>query len=63
MIFDTDDIKTQNDFEGLFYVLVKVGENLVRQTYNESLLSLVLALGIVKKGHIESKHRERKDAV
>ena len=63
MMFDTDDIKTENDFAGLFYVLVKVGENLVRQGYNESLLGLVLALGVIKRNHIESRHRGGQNAV
>jgi len=63
MIFDTDDIQTENDFAGYFYVLVKVGENLVRQGYNESLLSLVLALGVIKKSYIESRHNGGQDAL
>ena len=63
MIFDTDQIKNESDFAGLFYVLVKVGETLVRQGCNESLLSLVLALGVIKKSYLESRHKGGPDAV
>jgi hypothetical protein len=52
MIFDIDKIKTESDYAGHFFVLVKVGENLLQQVHSESLANLVKTLKQVKRNYL-----------
>ena len=56
--FDTEDIKTEETFAGYFFMLVKLGENLLQQVPSKTLEDLVLSLKTAKRHYIVAT-RER----
>jgi hypothetical protein len=52
MIFDTDDIKTEQDFVDGLFMLTRIGGNLLQQIPSKNLRDLVLSLQIVKRHYL-----------
>lgn len=50
--FNTEDIDTEETFAGYFFMLVKIGENLLQQVPSKTLQDLVLSLKTVKRHYI-----------
>ena len=61
--FDTEAIKTEQTFAGYFYMLTKIGENLLQQVPSETLRDLVLSLKTVKRNYIAAIHTEKNEEV
>lgn len=50
--FDTEAISTEQSFAGYFFMLTKIGENLLQQVPSETLRDLVLSLKAIKRHYI-----------